>query len=125
MSKACDTALQAVAARGPEIKRVLQKGLPKRRERLRPTHQEADKGARPGPLGMVKLVLASISVEADGCYFCVLKCGPHWGRTATTEVTQKPAWNWEARLSERILAGLNGNRKRQNSVCDGVNQCLP
>lgn len=46
------------------------------------------------PLGILKLVLQSVELETAEHFFCVLKCGPHWGRTLTMHGT-KPAWQWE------------------------------
>ena len=50
------------------------------------------------PLGLVKLVLQSVDLEAAEAVFCCLKCGPHWGRSSTMMHSSKPAWNWEVCL---------------------------
>ena len=63
---------------------------------------QARRPARPAsqPLGTVKLVLRSIDLPAPENVFVVLKCGPHWGKTATRMAAQsgkQPVWNLQVR----------------------------
>ena len=53
---------------------------------------------RPGenvPAGMLKLTLHGVELETPGLCFCVLKIGPHWGRTKTLMASPKAVWDWE------------------------------
>lgn len=53
---------------------------------------------RPGenvPAGMLKLTLHDVELETPSLCFCVLKIGPHWGRTATLMASPKAVWEWE------------------------------
>lgn len=47
------------------------------------------------PAGMLKLTLHDVELEAPSLCFCVLKIGPHWGRTTTLMAAPKAAWEWE------------------------------
>ena len=56
---------------------------------------------RPGenvPAGMLKLTLHDVELTTPGLCFCVLKIGPHWGRTSTLMASPKAAWDWEVTL---------------------------
>lgn len=53
---------------------------------------------RPGenvPAGMLKLTLHDVELTTPGLCFCVIKVGPHWGRTSTLTASPKAAWDWE------------------------------
>ena len=53
---------------------------------------------RPGenvPAGMLKLTLHDLELTTPGLCFCVIKVGPHWGRTSTLTASPKAAWDWE------------------------------
>ena len=59
------------------------------------------------PLGTVKLVLRHIELPEPENVFVVLKCGPHWGKTATrlgAQAGKTPAWNWQVRHSQRRVS---------------------
>ena len=71
------------------------------------------KAVKPLPLGTLKLVLKAIEVVAEEAdvpaYFAVLKCGPHWGRTATIKASRcgnKPSWDFQvgSRLSHEAFS---------------------
>lgn len=57
---------------------------------------------RPGanvPAGMLKLTLHDVELTTPGLCFCVLKIGPHWGRTSTLMASPKAVWDWEVTLT--------------------------
>lgn len=57
---------------------------------------------RPGenvPAGMLKLTLHDVELTTPGLCFCVLKIGPHWGRTSTLMASPKAAWDWEVMVT--------------------------
>ena len=57
---------------------------------------------RPGenvPFGMLKLTLHDVELTTPGLCFCVLRIGPHWGRSSTLTASPKAAWDWEVTLT--------------------------
>lgn len=47
------------------------------------------------PFGMLKVTLHGIDLATPALCFCVIKVGPHWGRTTTVTAATKATWNWE------------------------------
>ena len=84
-------------------------------------------------VGMVRLVLRSISLPQPENVFVVLKCGPHWGKTVTRHAAQagsKPVWNWQVRLSvppsQHLPAGSPlpaGARAECRACCGRMGGC--
>ncbi|KAK9815177.1 hypothetical protein WJX73_009840 [Symbiochloris irregularis] len=53
----------------------------------------------PRPTGVVKLLLQSVELlNGPEAVFCVLKCGPHWGKTVVVNQGDRPRWEWEVHL---------------------------
>ncbi len=52
------------------------------------------------PAGMLKVTLHDVELAAPSLCFCVIKIGPHWGRTATMMASSKATWDWEVRMSK-------------------------
>lgn len=50
------------------------------------------------PLGMLQLVIKAVDLEqgSDSC-FCLLRCGPLWGRSTTQPSSSHLDFNWEVR----------------------------
>ncbi|DBA67073.1 TPA: hypothetical protein ACH3X2_001401 [Trebouxia sp. C0005] len=50
------------------------------------------------PAGMVKVTLHDVELMTPSLCFCVIKIGPHWGRTTTLMAAPKVAWDWEVHV---------------------------
>lgn len=79
-----------------------------------PNHNQPVK--RPGvnvPAGMLKLILHDVELTTPGLCFCVLKIGPHWGRTCTLTASPTAAWDWEVTTAAALGTAVK-------STCCGV-----
>ena len=47
------------------------------------------------PAGMVKVTLHDVELMTSSLCFCVIKIGPHWGRTTTLMAAPMGSWDWE------------------------------
>ncbi len=59
-------------------------------------------GVKPGvnaPASILKLTLHGVDLKESAPCFCVLKVGPHWGRTTALHAHHKANWNWEVTFS--------------------------
>ncbi|DBB06469.1 TPA: Tricalbin-2 [Trebouxia sp. C0004] len=50
------------------------------------------------PAGMVKVTLHDVELMTPSLCFCVIKIGPHWGRTTTLMAAPKGSWDWEVHV---------------------------
>lgn len=57
------------------------------------------------PLGMLQLTIKSVDLEqgSDSC-FCLLRCGPLWGRSTTQPSSNHLDFSWEVRPGWEPLA---------------------
>ena len=103
-SQPSNTLLQSTLAHARAAAAAGQECLQELVERVQGRQQPADQQAvkRPGqnvPAGMLKLTLHDVELTTPGLCFCVLKIGPHWGRTSTLTASPKAAWDWEVTLT--------------------------
>ena len=49
----------------------------------------------------LQVTLHDVELQTPSLCFCVIKIGPHWGRTATVMAAPTVAWNWEVGLMQR------------------------
>lgn len=88
-----------VKAQQHASKQLLTEGLQQLKHRLQPG-ATAEERRIPGvtvPFGMLKVTLHGVDLASPALCFCVIKAGPHWGRTATLTAATKATWNWEVR----------------------------
>lgn len=52
------------------------------------------------PAGMVKVTLHDVELMTPSLCFCVIKIGPHWGRTTSLMAAPKGAWDWEVGMHQ-------------------------
>ena len=52
------------------------------------------------PAGMLKVTLHDVELTMPSLCFCVIKIGPHWGRTATMMAAPKATWDWEVSMRD-------------------------
>ena len=52
------------------------------------------------PAGMLKVTLHDVELTMPSLCFCVIKIGPHWGRTATMMAASKATWDWEVSMKD-------------------------